>query len=566
MAPPAADAFSPPPKDLRVIIDTDPGVDDAFAIVMAVTAGMQIEGLTIVHGNGDCVETLGINANVCLRLAGADPSVKVYLGEQKPAVAVDVKEASHKGVDVHGEDGLGEMRPPLVPSDKVFGEQHAAEFIWERCSQNSGQITLVTIGPLTNVAMCLKAHPDLVKHVKSIVIMGGAVLEKRGNRTPAAEANFASDPQAAQAVLSAGFKNVILAPLDVTHQLSLPDLRVRLREGRREAEGELADFLCDISHFYISAYYKLQHSCVPVHDPVTIAYLLRPDLFKSVETRVDVETQGLLCTGMSIADWTGQTGRAPNCTVLVSVDAPAFNELFAACVERRDAAQASRPNKRARVQTSAETFPPIGSCKGPPSCCPSKEAKEACAVHGAAAAGAPMGAAAGAGVGAGGAGVVVRVGVGVLIVQEGRPNQVLLGQRKGSHGAGLFQLPGGHLEMGEGWEQCAIREVEEETGIVLKRCVFAGVTNDPMPKDGKHYITVMMVGAAPKDAVPELREPDKCTGWGWYDWKSLPEPLFQPIAKLGASGFTLPDAQTLLAGGFPSEGFPGDCAFMALAK
>ena len=227
--------------------------------------------------------------------------------------------------------------------------------------------------------------------------------------------------------------------------------------------------------------------------------------------------------------------------MLVGVDAPAFNALFCAAVRRRDAAQAARPHKRARVlPREGEAFPPVGACKGPPSCCGAvmKPATK------------PLGAG------------VVRVGVGVLVVQQGRPGQVLLGRRKGSHGAGLFQLPGGHLELAEGWEACGIREVEEETGLVLDRCVFAGVTNDPTPDDGKHYVTVMLAAAAPPGAEPELREPDKCEGWGWHDWAALPAPLFDPIRKLAASGFRLPDAAALAAGAGPSARLPGDCAFV----
>ena len=197
-APLAMSTFKPelPTDGERVIIDTDPGVDDAMALILCASSGIRIEGVTIVQGNGKDVEQLGINANICLRLAGAKRNVEVYLGDGKAVGETKVTGASHSGVDVHGLDGLGEVRPPTVPSDMKFGELSAKDFIYKRCSELPGQVTLVTIGPLTNVAACLREHPDLVRLVKRVVLMGGAVLNKRGNRTPSSEANFADDPTA----------------------------------------------------------------------------------------------------------------------------------------------------------------------------------------------------------------------------------------------------------------------------------------------------------------------------------------------------------------------------------
>ena len=192
----------------------------------------------------------------------------MYLGDGKPIAEVEITEASHAGVDVHGVDSLGEARPLTVPSDLVFGTLSAKDFIYKRCADLPGQVTLVTLGPLTNVASCLREHPDLVRLVKRVVMMGGAVLEKRGNRTPSAEANFADDPTAAQEVLAAGFADVVVAPLDVTHQLDL----LAMREDLRQQDGELAGFCYDISRFYSAAYFKLNHSAVPIHDPVSACF------------------------------------------------------------------------------------------------------------------------------------------------------------------------------------------------------------------------------------------------------------------------------------------------------
>ncbi|EKX51962.1 hypothetical protein GUITHDRAFT_40471, partial [Guillardia theta CCMP2712] len=111
-----------------------------------------------------------------------------------------------------------------------------------------------------------------------------------------------------------------------------------------------------------------------------------------------------------------------------------------------------------------------------------------------------------------------------------------LSRRAGSHGAGRYQLPGGHLEIGESWEHCAIRECEEETGIVLKRDTLLLLDSDVFAK-GKHYVTIIMIGVCSSDQVARLMEPDKCEGWSWEDWKQMPSPLFHPLSKVVSSGF-----------------------------
>ena len=132
----------------------------------------------------------------------------------------------------------------------------------------------------------------------------------------------------------------------------------------------------------------------------------------------------------------------------------------------------------------------------------------------------------------------VRVGVGVLVLREGR---VLLGRRQGAHGAGTWALPGGHLEFGESVEDCARRELLEETGLVLQSCRPGAFTNDVFEAEGRHYVT-LFVQADVAPGEPRVMEPDKCAGWGWFDWAALPQPLFQPLQKLWRSGFVPPGA------------------------
>lgn len=131
-----------------------------------------------------------------------------------------------------------------------------------------------------------------------------------------------------------------------------------------------------------------------------------------------------------------------------------------------------------------------------------------------------------------------RVGVGVIIRREGR---VLLGLRKGSHGAGTWALPGGHLEFGESVEDCAAREAAEETGLRIQVRALGPYTNDVMPAENRHYVTVFVIAEA-EHGTPEVREPDKCAGWGWFDWHALPEPLFQPLRSLVAGGYAPGDS------------------------
>ncbi len=129
-----------------------------------------------------------------------------------------------------------------------------------------------------------------------------------------------------------------------------------------------------------------------------------------------------------------------------------------------------------------------------------------------------------------------QVGVGVILVRDDR---VLLGQRLGSHGAGTWAMPGGHLEFGESIEQCASREVEEETGLKLTRISHAAYTNNVFKDEGKHYVTLFVLGHGAQ-GEPRLCEPNKCAGWGWYLWNALPAPLFPPLETLVQLGFKLP--------------------------
>mmetsp|Transcript_4999 Transcript_4999/g.13789 ORF Transcript_4999/g.13789 Transcript_4999/m.13789 type:complete len:389 (-) Transcript_4999:133-1299(-) len=331
-APKRQSALSP----RRILIDTDPGVDDALALLLAMGSDeLQIEGLTIVFGNGKDIRVLGANAKLVARLAGLE-SLPVSLGAT-PAVDNGTEGAAKGragGVLVHGCDNLGNVAAKYGRCDADFSEFHALrapEFIYQVCAQYPGEVTLVCIGPLRNLAAALESHPDLPFLVQEVVIMGGAFGARRGNRTPAAEANFIDDPEAARAVLRANFRKVVVAGLDVTHQT---DTRL-LCKSCSDANLPLSNFVWDVCEHYANIYRGWGETVAPAHDTAPVMYLLRPDLFDSKHVRVEVETRGEFTRGMSVADWRGQWGKEPNCIVLTSiVDKDAYSRVFVEAVAR----------------------------------------------------------------------------------------------------------------------------------------------------------------------------------------------------------------------------------------
>lgn len=313
----------------RVIIDSDPGIDDALAILLAFGAeGITVEGLTIVCGNGNDIAKLGANAKLIARMAGY-PSVPVCLGD---ADALDDGEAAQEiPVHVHGADGLGDVAEKFgrTAADLTgFHSSSAAQFIVDTCTASPGEITLVAIGPLSNVAAALALQPSLPQLVRELVVMGGAVHgELRGNRTPAAEANFAGDPEAAQTVLEAGFGRLVLADLGVTHQTDVIPIRKALR--KELPHSVITSFIWEMSQTFIDCYTKTFGAKVaPCHDVVAIMYLLRPEIFTAKPARVEVELSGTLTRGMSVADWKGKWKKAHNCEVLLTLNFERFVEEF----------------------------------------------------------------------------------------------------------------------------------------------------------------------------------------------------------------------------------------------
>jgi purine nucleosidase len=304
----------------RIIIDTDPGQDDAIAILLALASPeIEVLGICSVAGNVPLALTTR-NALITCELAGRS-DVPVYAGAERPLERAPVTAEAVHGVS--GLDGPDLPEPTLRPR-----EGHAADFIVETLrAEPPGSVTLCTLGPLTNVAMAFARAPDVAGRVGRIVAMGGAWSEV-GNTTPAAEFNMLVDPHAAQAVLQAGAP-VVLHPLDVTHRtLTRADRIGRFRALGTRAGRAVAEMM-EFFERYDERKYGTDGG--PLHDPNVIAWLLRPDIYQGRDVNVEVETASELTMGQTVVDWWGVSGRPKNVHFIREVDDDAF---YALLVER----------------------------------------------------------------------------------------------------------------------------------------------------------------------------------------------------------------------------------------
>jgi purine nucleosidase len=302
----------------KIIIDTDPGQDDAVAILLALASPDELEvlGITAVAGNVPLPLTQK-NARIVCELAGK-PDVMVHAGCDRP-----LKRGLVTAEHVHGASGLnGPALPdPVMP----LQEAHAVDFIIDTLrGEPSGSVTLCPLGPLTNIATAFSRAPDIVGRVQEIVLMGGAYFEV-GNITPAAEFNIYVDPEAAEIVFTSGVPLTVM-PLDVTHKALVTPER---NAAFRALPGNVGPAVAEMTDFFERFdREKYGSDGAPLHDPCVTAYLLRPDLFKGRHINVEVETEGRLTTGMTVADWWRVSGRAPNATFMREIDADGFFDLL----------------------------------------------------------------------------------------------------------------------------------------------------------------------------------------------------------------------------------------------
>lgn len=301
----------------KIIIDTDPGQDDAVAILLALaSAELDVLGLTAVAGNVPLALTEKNTRKIC-ELAGR-PDVKVFAGAVRPLIRRLVT-AEY----VHGKTGLD--GPDLPDPTMPLQTQHGVDFIIETIrSHPEGTITLCPLGPLTNIALALINAPDIAPKVREIVLMGGGFFEG-GNVTPAAEFNIYVDPHAADVVLKSGIP-IVMMPLDVTHKALTSRARVDRFRVMGTKVGDATAALLDFFERFDEQKYGTDGG--PLHDPCVIAYLLKPDLFKGRHCNVTVETASELTMGMTVVDWWHVTGREPNATVMRDIDDEGFFELL----------------------------------------------------------------------------------------------------------------------------------------------------------------------------------------------------------------------------------------------
>jgi inosine-uridine nucleoside N-ribohydrolase len=300
---------------IPVLVDCDPGQDDALALLLALASPeIEVLGVTTVAGN-QTLEKVTDNAIRVLELAGRS-DVPVAAGAEWPLARELVTAA-----DAHGESGLDGPALPAARARPV--EEHATDFLARRILASGSPVTLVALGPLTNVALLLAERPNAAARLGRIVLMGGAIAE--GNMTASAEFNVWVDPEAAARVFESGL-DVTMVGLDVTNRAVLtPEHADRLRP-----QGPVGAAVAAMLDFY-GAFYRraYDHGGCPVHDAVAVAHVVRPGLLRSLDRHVEVDTGSGLCRGRTVVDMRRRTVLPlPNVHVAVDVHAPAFTALL----------------------------------------------------------------------------------------------------------------------------------------------------------------------------------------------------------------------------------------------
>jgi purine nucleosidase len=307
-----------------IIIDTDPGQDDAVAILFALGAKdeLDVRAITTVAGN----VPLGLtsrNARIVLGWVNRT-DVPVYAGCSRPLIR-DLVTAEH----VHGKTGLDGVA--LDEPKVALAEGHAVDFMIRTLANAAEKsVTICLIGPMTNLAVALIQDPTIVRGIKEVVIMGGA-FHTRGNVTPVAEFNVYVDPHAAAVVFGSGAPIVVL-PLDTTHKALSTKPRVARLSGLGNRAGKLIAAILDSPGQREIEKFGAQGG--PLHDPCVIAYLLAPSLFSGRNVNVVIETQGGFTMGETVVDWYGGTGRPVNAYWINEIDADAFYTLLTETVGR----------------------------------------------------------------------------------------------------------------------------------------------------------------------------------------------------------------------------------------
>ena len=304
----------------KIILDCDPGHDDAVAIMMAAKhPKFELLGVTIVAGNQTLAKTVVNALNVCQCL---DLNVPVYAGMSLPMVRKQII-----ADDIHGETGLD--GPIFAPLTKKTEPKHAVEFIIETLmAANAGDVTLVPTGPLTNVAMAMRLEPRIVPKIKEIVLMGGGY--QLGNTTPSAEFNILADAEAGYVVFSSGVP-VVMMGLDITNQVQCLTTTV---ERMAKIGNKASRLFADMMSFVIKTQNKaFGFDGSPLHDPTCIAWLIDPACITLQEMHTEVEIRSEKCYGRTICDYFNVTGNKPNSRVAVAINHEKFWDIVENCIK-----------------------------------------------------------------------------------------------------------------------------------------------------------------------------------------------------------------------------------------
>lgn len=306
-------------EKIKIIMDIDTGIDDAIAMCLALgNEKFDVLGFTTTYGNRR-IEVTTENTLKILELVGRT-EVPVARGAERPMVQLyDPPEFSI----VHGYDGLGDMENPLpAPSIKPI-EKSAVQFMADTLRESDEPITLVPVGPMTNVASLILAHPELMPKIKEVVLMGGSTMQ--GNASPVAEANIIADPEAAYILFNSGLK-IRMTGLDATWKgyIGFEEL-----ENDFAKQNWIAETLYSMCGIYVEHYRdRMKNPGVAMHDSLTLGWLAEPDMVKSEDYYVTVDINGRYTYGMTVTDVNGVLGKAPNATVALDVDRVKFIQMI----------------------------------------------------------------------------------------------------------------------------------------------------------------------------------------------------------------------------------------------
>jgi purine nucleosidase len=311
----------------KIILDVDPGHDDAIAIVLAQgNPEIELVGITSVAGN-QILSKVTYNAMRVATLAGAH-DVPVAAGAEFPLMRKQLTDGEVIAGSVHGTSGLD--GPPLPEPSMALDPRHGAQLIVDMVmASEPGEITLVPTGPLTNIALAMRLEPKVIERVREVVLMGGAYTQ--GNVTPAAEFNIIADPEAAAAVFAADWQ-VTMVGLDLTHQaLATPEIKERIRAIGSPLSQTVAEWLDFFGGTY-HAVWKMPYP--PIHDACAVARVINPDVVQVQEAFVVVETQGKWTYGETVTDFLGAYGEPFNNLVATKLDFDAFWDLIVDAITR----------------------------------------------------------------------------------------------------------------------------------------------------------------------------------------------------------------------------------------